>query len=99
MYLDELDLHSPLIHWALANALAAFSLATSGLWRVRDKLNAVAAKLRIPMAKVSSFELQNRSSKWEDTGHAWLVPANFAIGVGVLMLVTWIELTIPSFTQ
>ena len=31
MYLDGLNLHAPLFHWALANALAAYSLATSAL--------------------------------------------------------------------
>jgi hypothetical protein len=99
MYLDGLDLHSPLFHWALANALAAFTLATSGLWSVRDKLSALAARLRVPVATVSSSEPQQGSGMWEGTGHAWLVPANFVIGVGVLLLVTWIELTIPSFVQ
>jgi hypothetical protein len=99
MYLDGLDLHSPLFYWALANALAAYSLATSGLWSVRERLSAVAARLRVPPATVSNFEPQKSSAKWEGPGHAWLVPANFVIGVGVLLLVTWLELSIPSFMQ
>src|SRR5207244_3556574 len=93
MYLDGLDFHSPLFQWALANALAAYSLATSGLWSNRDKLSAVAASLRVPVATASRFEPQKSLATWEGAGHAWLVPANFAIGVGVLLLVTWIELT------
>ena len=99
MYLDELDLHSPLFHSALANALAAYSLATSGLWSIREKLSACAARLHMPMATASSLEFQKRSATWEGAGQAWLVPANCMIGVGVLLLVTWIELTVPSFTQ
>ncbi len=50
LYLDGLNLCAPLFHWALANALAAYSLATSALWSVRDRFRHTAARLGVPMA-------------------------------------------------
>lgn len=85
MYLDGLDLHAPMFHWALANALAAYSLATSALWSARQQLQSLLARLGMPTAQSS--------------GHAWLVTANLLIGVAVLLLVFWIEVSMPSFTQ
>ncbi len=110
MYLDGPDLRSPLFHWALANALAAYSLATSGLWSVRDELRATAALLGVPVVQSAKPPLGRelgaerqaaglRSTWHEDGGHGWLVSANFLIGVGVLLLVAWIEQVVPSFTQ
>jgi hypothetical protein len=75
MFLDGLNLEPPLFHWALALALAAYSLTTSALWSVRGKL------------------------KGEDGAQGWLVAANFLIGVAVLALVLWIELSIVNFGQ
>jgi len=85
LYLDRLDLPAPMFHWALANALAAYSLATSTLWSARSRLQAAAERLRIPVAQHS--------------GHGWLVTVNLVIGVFVLLLVSWIEVTMPSFVQ
>lgn len=87
LYLDRLDLHAPLFHWALANALAAYSLATSALWSVRDRLRNTAARLGLPMAPE------------QPAGHGWLVVANLLIGVGVLLLVWLIEITMPNFGE
>jgi hypothetical protein len=95
MYLDGLDLHAPLFHWALANALAAFALATSALWSVRERLGAAAARYGVPVAPSAGPH-----AAWDaGSGHAWLVPANILIGVGVLLLVCFIELTMPNFTH
>ena len=105
MYLDGLDLHAPLFHWALANALAAYSLATSGLWSVRDKLRAVAARLGVPTAasgslsETADFASRRDAATWLGGGHGWLVSPTFSSAIGVLLLVTWIELTMPSFTS
>ncbi len=71
---------------ALANALAAYSLATSALWSVRERLSAVVSRLGAP-AEASPNE----------TGHGWLVSANILIGVIVLLLVWLIELTMHGF--
>ena len=46
LYLDGLNLRSPQFDWALANALAAYSLATSALWSVRDRVRAVLRRCR-----------------------------------------------------
>jgi hypothetical protein len=99
IYLDALDLHPPLFQWALANALASYSLATSGLWSIREKLRAVATKLGVPVETISGIEPQQSSLAWEGAGQAWLVRANFLIGISVLLLVAWIELTIPNSVQ
>lgn len=85
IYLDGLDFRTPMFQWALALALAAYSLATSGLWSVRDRLAAMARKWGVPRA-VSS-------------GQGWLVTANMLLGVAVLTLVWWIEITIPQFDR
>jgi hypothetical protein len=96
LYLDGLDLRAPMFHWALANALAAFSLATSGLWSMRERLLATFARLGVPVEE----NAKSQAARWhEGAGHGWLVPANLLIGVGVLLLVAWLELTLPSFTQ
>ena len=87
LYLDRLDMHAPLFHWALANALAAYSLATSALWSVRDRLRNTVTRLGVPTAPEHS------------AGHSWLVVANLLIGVGVLLLVWLIEITMQSFGE
>ena len=52
------------------------------------------------MPVVAQAKPQAVGGAWfEADGHGWLVPVNFLIGVGVLMLVGWIELTMESFTQ
>jgi hypothetical protein len=100
MYLDALDLRSPMFHWALANALAAFALAMSGLWCVRDQLRRLAARLGVPVAETVEPRAAGESSSWyEDGGHGWLVSSNFLIGVSVVLLVFWIEQTMANFTQ
>jgi hypothetical protein len=53
MYLDSLDLRAPLFHWALANALAAYSLLTSGLWSVRERISTVMGRLGVPLGSLS----------------------------------------------
>ncbi|HEX2474529.1 MAG TPA: hypothetical protein VHK01_07285, partial [Lacipirellulaceae bacterium] len=83
IYLDGLNFAAPMFHWALSLALAAYSLATSALWSAREKLTAVAARWRLPAASTS--------------GHGWLVSANIVLGVCVLVLVSWIETTMPEF--
>jgi hypothetical protein len=87
LYLDGLNLRAPMFHWALANALAAYSLATSALWSVRDRLRQTAMRLGVPMAQEQS------------AGHGWLVVANLLIGLGVLLLVWLIEITMPNFGE
>ncbi len=105
LYLDGLDLRAPMFHWALANALAAYSLATSTLWSGRGRLREVASRLGVPAATWGSFsetadsEFRRNSATWEGDGQGWLVSANLLIGVAVLLLVGWIELVEPSFTR
>jgi hypothetical protein len=42
----------------------------------------------------------SRPATWhEGSGHDWLVPMNFLLGIGVLMLVVWIELSMEDFEQ
>ena len=92
LYLDGLDLRAPLFQWALANALAAYSLATSALWSVRERLRAMQ-----PVGSTGQHAKPQASdgAVWhEGSGHGWLVPANFVIGVCVLLLVSWIEVSI-----
>ncbi|MEX0611559.1 MAG: hypothetical protein WD229_05535, partial [Pirellulales bacterium] len=99
MYLAELDLRAPLFHWAMANALSAYSLATSTLWSARDRLRTALVRLGAPAAAAKPEAIGVRAAWHEEAGHGWLVPANLSIGVVVLMLVWWIELTLESFTQ
>jgi len=100
MYLDGLDLRSPLFHWALANALAAYSLATSGLWSVRDRLRDLAARVGAPVAAQAKPQAAGESFMGrEGGGHRWLVVVNFFVGIVVLLLVARIEQVVPSFTQ
>lgn len=86
MYLDGLNLHAPLFQWALANALAAYLLFTSAVWSTADRLKRTAARL--------GLNLPN-----EPAGHGWLVTVNLLLGIGVLLLVVWIELAIENFGQ
>lgn len=107
VYLDGLNLRAPLFEWALANALAAYSLATSALWSVRGRLsrsfrhwgtsNETADSE--PSPGLATPALRAVSTQPSDAGHAWLVPANILLGVFVLLLVVAVELTVPSFTQ
>jgi hypothetical protein len=100
LYLDGLDLRSPLFQWALANALAAYSLTTSALWSVRDRVTwGSFSDRRFAVAKTAGSEFRRNSATWEGSGHGWLVPANIVMGVVVLLLVAWIELSIGDFTQ
>jgi hypothetical protein len=85
IFLDGLNFQGLLFQWALALALAAYSLATSLLWSARDRLSAMAMKVGVPRAATS--------------GHGWLVSANILLGVGMLLLVWWIEQALPQFTQ
>jgi hypothetical protein len=112
MYLDGLDLRAPLFHWALALALASYSLATSTLWYLRDNLRAIAARLGVPAAtefasrkdattwgslsETAKSEFRRSSATWEDAAHGWLVPVNFVIGLAVLLLVVLVELTMDN---
>jgi hypothetical protein len=96
IYLDALDLHAPMFHWALANALAAYSLATSGLWSARGRLRKIAGRFGAPTATPVDVM---QPSKFVGDGHGWLVPVNCLIGIFVLLLVGWIEQIMPSFTQ
>lgn len=85
IYLDVLDFRTPMFQWAFALALAAYSLVTSSLWSVRDRLAAMAVKWGVPRAATS--------------GQGWLVTANMLLGMAVLALVWWIEVTIPQFDR
>ncbi|MEX0642336.1 MAG: hypothetical protein WD468_06530, partial [Pirellulales bacterium] len=106
-FLDGLNLQPPLFHWAFALALAAFSLATSALWSVRERLRAVAERWGMPAAVTTKppfdelrTDRQAAGGAWFETaGHGWLVPMNFLLGVCVLLLVGWIELTMEKFTE
>jgi hypothetical protein len=90
IYLDGLNFRAPMFHWALALGLAAYSLATSGLWSVRDRLGGMFAKWGVPAAA---------RAKPQAAGHGWLVTANSLLGLIGLALVWWIEVTIPEFTR
>ncbi|MEX2112460.1 MAG: hypothetical protein WD845_04705, partial [Pirellulales bacterium] len=84
MYLDGLDFQPPMFEWALAMALAAYSLATSFLWSRRSEIGAVLARLRVPAASQG------------ESGHGWLVAVNGLSAVAVLALVAWIEVSMPE---
>jgi hypothetical protein len=86
MYLDGLNLHTPLFQWALANALAAYLLITSAIWSSADRLKRTAARVGLILPN-------------EFAGHGWLVAINLLLGVGVLLLVVWIELTMENFRE
>src|SRR5262249_26854060 len=64
IYLDNLNLRTPLLEWAAALALAAYSLAACVLWNRRGEIGAMLAKLRVPGAPESKYS------------HGWLVAAN-----------------------
>jgi hypothetical protein len=106
LFLDGLDFHTPMLQWALALALAAYSLATSTLWSGRDRLRALAARSGAPVATIGSTtsDIETASfsrtatSRWAGSGHGWLVPANILLGVFVLIIVWWIEQSMENFT-
>lgn len=97
LYLDGLDLQAPLFHWALANALASYSVITSGLWCERERLRGLFTRLGISLESATAME----GYRVVDVraGHSWLVTANLLVGIGVLLLVFWIEQVMPSFVQ
>jgi hypothetical protein len=106
IYLGGLELEAPLFHWALANGLAAYLLATSALWSGRERLRAILSVVRKDESTDDWATLSAPHSAWpptltrfENAAHAWLVPVNVLLGALVLMLVVWIELSIASFTQ
>lgn len=85
VYLDGLDLQSPLLPWAAALALAAYSLVTSVLWNRRRELSATLKRLAVPGASAA------------DSGHHWLVTATGLSALVVLGLVARLEVTMPEF--
>ena len=107
IFLDGINVRPPLFHWALALALAAYSLATSALWSVRDRLRDVAVRWGVPVDGEANPPLdkletdrQAVGGAWfEAQGHGWLVPMNFLLGTCVLLLVIWIELTMERFSE
>jgi hypothetical protein len=110
IFLGRLDLQPSLFHWALAIALSAYSLVTSALWSVRDRLRGVASRLGVPLAGDAKPPLGRElgaerqavgepGPTYAGGGHGWLVTVNFLIGVFVLLLVAWVEQTMSVFTQ
>ncbi len=99
LYADGLDLRAPLFHWALANALAAYSLATSAVWSGRDGLRRAFGRWGVRVGTIAKPQAAGDARWHEGSGHVWLVPANLVLGVAVLLVVWWIELTVQSFTQ
>lgn len=95
MYLDGLDFRPPMFFWALAMALAAYALATSYLWSRREGLRKALARWGVPNA-VSITEQQFPSAHVY-AGHGGLIVANGLLAAAVLLLVTWIEITMPEF--
>lgn len=85
IYLDNLNLRTPLLEWAGALALAAYSLVTSLLWNRRSEIGATLASLAVPGAPEST------------RSHSWLVAANGLSAFVVLALVAWMETTMPEF--
>jgi hypothetical protein len=99
IYLDGLNFRTPMFQWALANALAAYSLGTSALWAARGWLRAVVARSGMPLGEVAKPQAAVTGRTWEGSGHGWLVPANLVLGGFSLCLVVYIELALPDFTQ
>ncbi len=109
LYLDGLNLQPPLFQWALANALASYSLATSWLWYMRDRVAGVLVRWRVPAAMQRAATEVERGQHTvregaapaipTDGSQAWLVMANILLGFFVLMLVVGVELTLDSFVQ
>jgi hypothetical protein len=99
IYLDGLNFRTPLFQWALANALAAYSLGTSALWAARGWLGRVAARWGAPARIFAKPQAATRGVTWAGTGHGWLVTANLLLGGLVLCLVVNIELSVADFTQ
>jgi hypothetical protein len=115
MYLDGLNLRSPLFHWALANALASYSLATSALWSVHDRLRGLLNRVGVPaseslasrrdattwsrLTETATVDIARPTTTFAGEGHGWLVTVNILMGFFVLLLVTWIELTMPNFAH
>jgi hypothetical protein len=90
MYLDGLNFTAPMFHWALAMALAAYSLATSFLWSRRREIATVLTQLRVPLES-DDFTTGG--------GQHWLVAVNGLSAVAVVALVAWIEVVMPEFRQ
>jgi hypothetical protein len=99
MYLNSLDLRPPMFYWALANALAAYSLATSALWSVREKIGATLERVGVAVGESAKPQAAVGSAGRQGGGHGWLVLANLLVGVFVLLLVAIVELSIESFVQ
>jgi hypothetical protein len=106
IYLDGLNFRTPMFQWALANALAAYSLATSALWAARGWLRVMFSVVRKDESiadrmtfSASDSALPPTLTRFENSGHGWLVPANLLVGGFVLCLVVFIQLTVADFTQ
>jgi hypothetical protein len=100
VYLDGLDFQKPMFHWALANALAAYSLAAAYLWSRRAEIRDALVRRRVPAAAAASTQPARVALLGsEGGGHAWLVSAGVTLAVAVLFLVAWIETVMSEFSM
>lgn len=87
-FLDSLNVRGGMFDWALAQALAAFALASSYLWSRREGFAKVAERLGAP---------EDLLTRRDSTG--WMVTANSLVAVVVTALVFRIQFVDPDFTQ
>jgi hypothetical protein len=100
IYLDGLNFTAPMFHWALANALAAYSLVAAYIWSRREDIHAQLAKWRVPLAVATEAGSQAAAGSWPDRGgHAWLVSAGLLSAIVVTYLVAWVEVDMPKFSM
>jgi hypothetical protein len=84
MALDQMALTMQQLAWALALGFAVYAIATSALWRQREKIIASAASLRVPQRIALHAPL------------AWLVAFNVGLIALVTVLSFVIDLTLPE---
>jgi hypothetical protein len=98
IYLDRLNFESPMFHWALANSLAAYSLVAAYFWSRREAIRGQLIRWRVPIAAMTDASgLPASRLSNESGGHGWLVSAGALVAIFVLMLVTWIEISMEMF--
>jgi hypothetical protein len=100
IYLDGLNFTSPMLQWALGNALAAYSLTTAYLWSRREEIRRQLTRWRVPVAIAEGGGMRGGGRLvLESGGHAWLVSAVMLLGIFVLALVASVELVMVEFSM
>lgn len=96
---DRLDASGSLFWWTATMLLAAYGLATSYLWSQRAKVHGLLARFDVPTP--NSISPPNAAAEWAEKTESrgrlgWLVVANGLLAAIVVVMVSWIDLTLET---